>query len=140
MLFRSQPGELTARIRAQLRRARYSDNHKDERLPVRVGDLAMDPDSFTMTIGNETVHLTRLEFELLYALGRVDGQTVPREKLLAAVWGDDRYIDPDGLNVYIRRLRRKIERNAARPERLLTVRTIGYKLVAPRNGSGGKSV
>jgi two-component system response regulator MtrA len=129
-----QPGELAARLRAQLRRARASQS-PHERGMAAVGNLRMDPSSFTLMIGDDMVALTRLEFELLYTLARAGGQTVPREKLLETVWGKDRSIDPDGLNVYIRRLRRKIEANPERPRRLMTVRTIGYRLRPETNGS-----
>lgn len=127
-----QPGELTARIRAQLRRFRLGETTRGERELVRAGDLVLDPSSYEATIGEDPVRLTRLEFELLYMLARQAGQAVPREKLLEAVWGKTSYIYPEGLNVHIRRLRRKIEKDPDHPVRLLTVRTIGYKLVAPR--------
>ena len=127
------PGELAARIRVQLRRLRDDDISSPGMDLLKVGDLHLDPSSLEMSISGEPVHVTRLEFQLLHALARRGGQTVPREQLIRAVWTDSRYIDPAGLNVYVRRLRKRIERIPDRPERLLTVRTIGYKLVAPRN-------
>jgi two-component system response regulator MprA len=111
---------LLARIRALARRGPAS-------LPVRlhVGDLELDPAAHEVTRGGQRVHLTRTEFSLLECLLRRRGQVVPREVLIEAVWGNDRDIENNTLDAFIRLLRSKVEGESGC--RLIhTVRGVGY--------------
>ena len=75
----------------------------------------------------EEVRLTYVEFEILAALARAPGRVLTREALLEHVWGDSDYRDPRTVDVHIRHLREKIERDAKTPEYLFTVRGVGYR-------------
>jgi len=81
----------------------------------------------TVTVRGEEVRLTYVEFEILTTLGSTPGQVMTRETLLEQVWGDSAYRDPRTIDVHIRHLREKLERDPRRPEYLLTVRGVGYR-------------
>ena len=119
------PQELLARVRAHLRR-RPSGTAK----AFQLGDLHVTPDegSARLTDGTD-VHLTATEFRLLTELAMASGKVLSREDLLERVWGYDYFGDGRLVDVHIRRLRTKIEPDAANPQFLLTVRGTGYKLV-----------
>lgn len=123
------PGELIARIRAQLRRSRFSNQSLPAGPKIAVGELALDPGAYQVLLRGEPVDCTRLEFELLYALAQRPGRVLTREQLLDLVWGEKEYIQPRGIDVHVRRLRLKIEDDAKHPKRLQTVHSVGYKLV-----------
>ena len=91
-----------------------------------VGDLVVEPARREVTVGDSPVELTAREFSLLEALARRSPDVVAKADLLDAVWGADRDVDPNAVEVYIGYLRRKI--GAAR---IQTVRGAGYRLVAP---------
>ena len=76
---------------------------------------------------DEPVRLTYVEFEILAALARAPGRVLSRETLLEHVWGDSDYRDQRTIDVHIRHLREKIERQSRSPEYLLTVRGVGYR-------------
>jgi DNA-binding response OmpR family regulator len=123
------PGELIARVRAHLRRAKiWSANPAEELKQIVVGDLALDPAAHTALLGGREIALTALEFDLLSCLAAHAGKVLSREQLMDLVWGD-RFFEPEGINVHIHRLRKKIEQDPAHPRRLLTVHGVGYKLV-----------
>ncbi len=118
------PKELSARIRALLRRVRPSDSGSH----LVFGDLEIIADEGVVRKGGEEVHLTKTEFRLLVELATTPGRVYSREVLLERVWeygyfGDGRLVD-----VHIRRLRTKIESDAANPQHVVTVRGLGYKL------------
>ncbi|HVV12042.1 response regulator transcription factor [Amycolatopsis sp.] len=118
--------ELAARMRALLRR----------RGPARatsfeIGDLRVVPDKNEVLRAGEPLHLTRTELSLLVELATADGRVVTREELLQRVWGHDYFGDTRLLDVHIRRLRRKIERNPDEPVVVLTVRGRGYRIGRP---------
>jgi len=122
-----EPKELSARIRALLRRARSAD---PEMTTMTFGDLEISPDEGLVTLGGEEVHLTKTEFRLLVELASSPGRVFSREQLLERVWeygyfGDGRLVD-----VHVRRLRTKIEPDPAEPRYVVTVRGLGYKLQA----------
>lgn len=121
--------ELAARVRAVLRRSQHWSS--EDRELVEVGDLQVRPAAREASLAGETVDLTPKEFDLLEYLARNSGNVVERSRLLQRVWGEDEYIDPRTLDVHIRWLREKIEEEPSNPQRLLTVRGEGYKLVAP---------
>jgi DNA-binding response OmpR family regulator len=119
------PQELLARVRAHLRR-RPTNQAK----PFQLGDLIVTPDEGTARLVDGTeVHLTATEFRLLTELAMAGGKILSREDLLERVWGYDYFGDGRLVDVHVRRLRTKVEPDAANPRYLLTVRGAGYKLV-----------
>jgi len=122
------PAELRSRIRAVLRRA--GPRALGEEV-LRVGPLVLDRSSRTVTADGTPADLTFSEFEVLQAMMSRPGTLFNRQELLRAIWGDSAYRDPRGIDVHIRHLREKLERVPERPELLLTVRGIGYRLHAP---------
>lgn len=124
------PGELIARVRAQLRRARIGTHGAAGGPTLTVGDLTLDPGGYSVLLRGKPLSITRLEFELLYALAQRPGRVLSREQLLGMVWGGREFIQPRGIDVHIRRLRMKIEDDPHHPRRLQTVHSVGYKLVA----------
>jgi DNA-binding response OmpR family regulator len=120
-----EPKELAARIRALLRRARATDGG-----PVSLvfGDLEIMPEAGVVRRDDEEVHLTRTEFLLLCELAANTGRVLSREQLLERVWSYDYFGDGRLVDVHVRRLRTKIERDPSEPRHVLTVRGLGYKL------------
>ncbi|MBI2302995.1 MAG: response regulator transcription factor [Armatimonadetes bacterium] len=123
------PGELIARVRAQLRRSR-AGQAASAGPSVAVGELSLDPGAYAVWLRGSPINVTRLEFELLYALAQRPGRVLTREQILDLVWGEKEFIQPRGIDVHIRRLRMKVEDDPRRPKRLQTVHSVGYKLVA----------
>ena len=118
------PKELSARIRALVRRSRGGQVHRS----ISVGDLEIVPQNGTVTRNGTPLPLTRTEFKLLSELAGQRGRVFSREELLERVWGYDYFGDSRLVDVHVRRLRTKIERDPAHPEILLTVRGMGYRL------------
>jgi DNA-binding response OmpR family regulator len=119
------PKELSARIRALLRRIR----------PVQVGherlvfgDLELIPEEGKVLKAGEEVHLTKTEFRLLCELAVNRGKVFSREELLDRVWEYDYFGDGRLVDVHIRRLRTKVEADPANPRHVVTVRGLGYRL------------
>ncbi len=121
------PKELSARIRALLRRARTSDAVSAH---LRFGDLEIIPDEGVVRRGGEEIHLTKTEFRLLVELASTPGRVFSRETLLERVWGYGYFGDGRLVDVHVRRLRTKVEADAANPRHVVTVRGLGYKLQA----------
>jgi DNA-binding response OmpR family regulator len=119
------PKELSARIRALLRRARTSDPAIAR---LKFGDLEIVPDEGLVLRNGEEVHLTKTEFRLLVELASSPGRVFSREVLLERVWGYGYFGDGRLVDVHVRRLRTKIESDAANPRHVVTVRGLGYKL------------
>ena len=120
-----QPKELSARIRALLRRARVAD---PESTHLRFDDLEIIPDQGVVTQAGEEVHLTKTEFRLLVELASSPGRVFSREVLLERVWGYGYFGDGRLVDVHIRRLRTKVEPDPSHPRHVVTVRGLGYKL------------
>ncbi len=120
------PKELSARIRALLRRARTSDSGSMERIVV--GDLSISPEEGLVTKNDEELHLTKTEFRLLVELASQPGKVFSREALLERVWGYDYFADGRLVDVHVRRLRTKVETDPASPRYVVTARGLGYKL------------
>lgn len=116
--------ELAARVRAVLRR--HSRPVAGEVL--RAGPLVMDLARHVFLHGDAAVHLSPKEFGLLELLLRRDGRVVSRGEALEQVWGRERGGDATTVDVHVKRIRSKIERDPARPELLLTVRGLGYRV------------
>jgi DNA-binding response OmpR family regulator len=119
------PKELSARIRALLRRVRATDPGSTH---LRFGDLEIIPDEGVVRRAGRDVHLTRTEFRLLVELATSPGKVFSREVLLDRVWGYDYFGDGRLVDVHIRRLRTKVEADSANPRHVVTVRGLGYKL------------
>ena len=119
------PKELSARIRALLRRARSADPASPQ---LRFGDLEIAPDQGVVRRGGAEVHLTKTEFKLLVELASSPGKVFSRENLLDKVWGYDYFADGRLVDVHVRRLRTKVEADPANPRHVVTVRGLGYKL------------
>ena len=117
--------ELAARIRALMRRARGGDTGGE----FSVGSIVVHPAQGLAVRGSDQVHLTKTELRLLCELAAADGRLVTRDQLLERVWNYDYFGDTRLLDVHIRRLRRKVERNPSQPTHILTVRGQGYRLV-----------
>jgi DNA-binding response OmpR family regulator len=120
---------LLAHIKAVLRRAQVSDGAVESSRLVIAGDLKIDPDAHTAKLGERLLELSPREFELLYALARHAGKVITSEDLLAQVWGAEFEGQPQVVYVHIRWLREKVEADPMAPQRILTIRGIGYKFV-----------
>jgi DNA-binding response OmpR family regulator len=119
--------EFRSRVRAALRRAEISATHPIADEPIVAGDLRIDFERRAVTARGKPVRLTYVEFEILAALARAPGRVMTRELLLEQVWGNSDYRDPRTIDVHIRHLREKLERNPREPEYLFTVRGVGYR-------------
>lgn len=117
------PRELIARVKALLRRA---EPPADAPRIIEVGRLAIDPASYRVSHSGKPVPLSTLEFRLLYYLASRPNRVFTRDQLLDAVWGTDRFVTPRSVDVYVRRLREKIESDPENPLHLKTVRGAGY--------------
>jgi DNA-binding response OmpR family regulator len=119
--------EFRSRVKAVLRRAALV--HTDEPLeePLERGELWIDFEKRQVEIRSQPVRLTYVEFEILAALARSPGRVFSRIQLLERVWGDSSYRDPRTIDVHIRHLREKLERDPKHPELIFTVRGVGYR-------------
>lgn len=124
--------ELVARVKANLRRQDVNTSASDaENNDIKIGDLTIHPDAYTVTKRGENINLTHREFELLHYLAQHIGQVIKREQLLQTVWGYDYFGDVRTVDVTVRRLREKIEDNPSHPQWLVTRRGVGYYLANP---------
>ena len=119
--------EFRSRVKAALRRSDMLRNRPQGEEPLEAGDLKLDFDRRTVTIRGEPAELTYVEFEIVAALARAPGRVHTREMLLEHVWGESIYRDPRTVDVHIRHLREKLERDPRSPEYLFTVRGVGYR-------------
>src|SRR5919198_1558500 len=117
--------EFRSRVRAALRRAEMAPNSDAAEEPLERGDVRIDFAKRTTAVRGEPVELTFVEFEVLSALAREPGRVFTRDLLLDRVWGDSAFRDPRTIDVHIRHLREKLERDPKNPEFLLTVRGVG---------------
>lgn len=126
------PGELLARVRAVLKRARGEASRK----PVlRFGPLSVDLDAHRVFLEEKEVTLTPQEYRLLAFFATHPNRVYNREQLVAQAWDPDVFVDPRTVDVHVRRLRSRIEADPANPLRLETVRGAGYRFTpAPDKG------
>lgn len=120
------PRELAARVKAVLRRGGPIDEAKESAV-ITMGAMQIDPATRLVTVAGKDIVLTVKEFELLLLLAKNPGRVFNRDEILNKVWGYDFYGDTGTVTVHIRRLREKIETDAANPEYVLTVWGVGYK-------------
>jgi DNA-binding response OmpR family regulator len=121
--------ELIARVRALLRR---QQDPVLDRSALQRGQLYIDPSTHTVRVSDRRIELSALEFRLLLHLASYPGIVFSRDQLLDRVWGNDRMVTPRSVDVYVRRIREKIEPTPAEPSFGQTVHGVGYRFV----GSG----
>ena len=130
--------ELMARVKANLRKAELanvatesgeSDSKEDSNV-ITVGDLSLDLNKFEVKVRGEVMDLTLREFEVLKYLANQPGQVVTREVLLEKVWGYEYYGDIRTVDVTVRRIREKIEKDTSNPKILITKRGVGYYIAS----------
>ena len=130
--------ELMARVKANLRKMDIaSENNVDikqeeeqEANTISVGDLVLNLDKFEVKVRGEVVDLTLREFEVLKYLAKQPGQVITREILLEKVWGYEYYGDIRTVDVTVRRIREKIEKDTSNPKILITKRGVGYYIAS----------
>ncbi len=118
--------ELVARMRAVMRRT----EHREDDLAhdaMSVGDVTLDPEKHEVRIRGEVTALPLKEFELLHVLLDNAGRVMTRDQLIDRVWGSDYVGDTKTLDVHVKRLRAKVETDPSTPERIITIRGLGYK-------------
>lgn len=123
--------ELIARTKAVLRRASIYKTAPDTEAKAKEGilkikDLTIDTEKYIVSLGDANIKLSATEFKLLVYLAERPKKVFSREHLLDAVWGNDVFVEPRTVDVHIRRIRAKIEKNPDDPEYLKTMRGIGY--------------
>ncbi|MCB9098516.1 MAG: response regulator transcription factor [Anaerolineales bacterium] len=121
------PRELTARVKAILRRAGKQAPAETKASAITAGDLTVDPLSRSVTVAGKPVELTATAFDLLWLFVSHPNQVFSREQLLEQVWGYDFYGDTNTVTVQIRRLRTQIEADPNNPHYIQTVWGVGYK-------------
>ena len=129
--------ELIARVKANLRKVANlsvtrndNDNSKKKENKIIVNDLELDLDKFEVKIRGEIIDLTVREFEVIKFLASQPGQVVTRETLLEKVWGYEYYGDIRTVDVTVRRIREKIEKDTSSPKILITKRGVGYYIAS----------
>ena len=123
------PRELVARVRTVLRAIRETPPPPEV---LKLGDLEIDASSMTVKVEGRTVLTTVREFRLLEYLATHRGRVFTRDQLLDAVWKETAFVTPRSVDVYVRRIREKIESDPRHPRYLKTLRGIGYRLESPK--------
>jgi DNA-binding response OmpR family regulator len=118
--------EFMSRVRALLRRAKFPSPALADEV-IEVDGLRIDTAKRVVDVRGESVQLTYLEFELLRTLAANPGRVFSRKTLLDDLWGGAQFRDPRTIDVHVRHLREKIERDPAEPEFIFTVRGVGYR-------------
>ena len=123
--------EVVARMRSLLRRSNWSDETEavSEGRVLTVGDIRVDTDKYEIEVRNKIVDFPLKEFELLLILLENVGRVLTRDVLIDRVWGFDYVGDTKTLDVHIKRLRTKVEKDPSKPQSIITVRGVGYKFV-----------
>jgi DNA-binding response OmpR family regulator len=119
--------EFRSRVRAVLRRATGLRLDLSGSEAIEVDGLRIEPARRVVEVGGEAVELTYVEFELLRTLATRPGHVFSRQRLLEEIWGSADYRDPRTIDVHVRHLREKLERDPSDPQFLLTVRGVGYR-------------
>jgi len=122
------PAELLARVRAALRRSQALPPKGE---PLKFGELMIDPGARKVALKGEEIRLSSTEYNLLYLLTRNEGMVLTREFLLERIWGEKGLDSPYYLNMYVQRLRDKLEKEPRNPKLILTKRGAGYMFVKP---------
>ena len=122
------PRELLARIKAVLRRCE-APLAPDS---INMGDLEIDAAAMTLSVRGVFVTTTATEFRLLHYLAQHAGRVFTRDQILDAVWKETTFVSPRSVDVYVRKLREKIEQDPEQPRYLKTVRGTGYRFESPK--------
>lgn len=122
------PRELVARVKAVLRRCEAPPSPT----VIRAGDLEIDALAMVLTVRGAVITATATEFRLLHYLARHAGRVFSRDQILDAVWKDTAFVSPRSVDVYVRKLRAKIEIDPEEPRYLRTVRGAGYRFETPK--------
>jgi DNA-binding response OmpR family regulator len=128
------PGELLARIRAALRRAparAAREDKSEERQPLRVGSMVLDPLDRTVKLADRTIEFNRAEYRLLRRLAAEPGEIVPRAALLEVLYGEEAPPETRIVDVYVSRIRGKLRQLPGGEELITSVRGVGWVLRAP---------
>ena len=128
--------ELMARVKANLRKSeviqdveQVEEETEEDGNKIEVGELKLDLDKYEVKVRGEVIDLTLREFEVLKYLANQPGQVVTRETLLEKVWGYEYYGDIRTVDVTVRRIREKIEKDTSNPKILITKRSVGLSLI-----------
>ena len=123
--------EVVARMRSLIRRSNWSDETEaiSEGRVITVSDIQIDIDKYEVKVRNEILDFPLKEFELLLLLLENAGRVLTRDVLIDRVWGFDYVGDTKTLDVHIKRLRSKVEKDPSKPMSIVTVRGVGYKFV-----------
>lgn len=124
--------ELVARVKAVMRRFERPTSPS----LLKFQDIEIDANAMQLRVKGELVTTTATEFRLLDYLARHPGRVFSRDQLLDAVWGDARFVTPRSVDVYVRRVREKIEVDADEPRYLKTMRGAGYRFEMPKQPQG----
>jgi phosphate regulon transcriptional regulator PhoB len=116
--------EMIARVRALLRR---HENASSPRTKVQRGEIVIDPAAHSVSVAGRAIDLSALEFRLLHYMASHPGMVFSRDQLLDSVWGNDRTVTPRSVDVYIRRIREKIELRPQDPAYVQTIHGVGYR-------------
>ena len=127
------PRELVSRVKANLRRGKLDGEQEDS---LRFGDLEIDPVARAVTRGGEELNLTLSEFEILLKLARSPRRVFTRQELMDHLWNGTFYGDLRSVDVHVRHLRQKIERDASNPALIRTVRGVGYAFGGEEGAAG----
>jgi len=122
------PRELIARVKAVLRRFERPLSPT----PIRIADIEIDPGAMVLSVRGRPVTTTATEFRLLDYFARHAGRVFTRDQLLDSVWRDTAFVTPRSVDVYVRRIREKIEPDPENPRYLKTVRGAGYRFEVPK--------
>jgi DNA-binding response OmpR family regulator len=125
------PGELMARVKANLRRSNRSNQETEMKdtgkQMITLGDLHIDTELYRVTVGKKPIHLSTKEMQLLILLASNPNRVYSTEQLYDLIWGEGHYGDLKTVSVHISTLRKKIEKHPAKPEYIITIRGFGYK-------------
>lgn len=122
------PREMVARVKAVLRRF----ERPLAPAPLKIDEIEIDPSAMTLTVRGRLIPTTATEFRLLHYFAGHAGRVFTRDQLLDSVWRDTAFVTPRSVDVYVRRIREKIEPDPENPRYLKTVRGAGYRFEAPK--------
>lgn len=126
------PGEVVARVKAQLRRCMLLTPPSEQKQILIHGDLEIDPKAYTVKLRDVIVEFSAKEFEVLRFFATHPGQVLTREQLFENVWGYNEYGDLNTVTVHIKKIREKIENNPSSPQYIKTVWGVGYRFDGDR--------
>ncbi|MFT8316238.1 MAG: response regulator transcription factor [Clostridium sp.] len=120
--------EISARIKAAIRRSTKYSNNKQEIQIIKVGDLTVDLSNFLVSKNGQAIQLTSKEFDILKLFIKNPNRVFTKAQIYNLIWEDEYFGDENVINVHMRRLREKIEDNPSNPQYIKTLWGIGYKL------------